>query len=221
MALFVARVYRALAWTWRYEHVGRPPEVGQRDKIIYAHWHGDELVLVGAFQRRGQAIMASRSKDGELMKRVLLRLGFRVVRGSSTRGGAGGLKGLIDLVNKDGAEASLAVDGPRGPLYKVKPGVIKLAQQTGCPIIAGGTAAEKRFIFKKAWNKTYLPLPFSKCVIMYGNPFSVPRDADEAQLEILRQELEVIMHGLKRDAEKHFDRNFSAVSLTTPIHNGV
>jgi lysophospholipid acyltransferase (LPLAT)-like uncharacterized protein len=160
------------------------------------------------------AIMASQSRDGELMKRVLTLFGFRVVRGSSTRGGAAGLKGLLDLMKKEKVHVSLAVDGPRGPIYKVKPGIFKLAQQTGLPIIPGVAAASQRFIFKKAWNRCYLPMPFSRCRVLYGEPILVSKDASAEELESLKKLLESRLNVLKAKAESYFGLAFSASEAT-------
>ena len=182
-----------------------PREWGDATKPrVYAHWHGDELLLVGAYIGSGMSVMTSRSKDGELMGRVLRWLGFRVVRGSSSRGGAGGLKGLVDAVRKERRDASLAVDGPRGPIYEVKPGIIKLAQQTGCVLVPGAAAANRRIVFKNAWNRCYLPLPFARCVIVYGEPISVPADASSEEFERLRLLLERRLKALKVEAEGRF-----------------
>jgi lysophospholipid acyltransferase (LPLAT)-like uncharacterized protein len=196
---------------WFVEHINRPE---LEAPFLNAHWHGDELLLVAVFAKRRYAVMVSRSKDGELMHRVLTRLGFCVVRGSSTRGGAGGLKGLIDAVNKEGLNAAIAVDGPRGPIYQVKPGILKLAQSTGRPILMGAAAVNRRFVFKRAWNQCYLPFPFARAVIVYGEPFTVPPDADDSQLEQLRKQLEAKLISLKVTAESHFKRRFPSPAPT-------
>jgi lysophospholipid acyltransferase (LPLAT)-like uncharacterized protein len=185
---------------WRIKRYDVPEGLG-KTPTVYAHWHGDELMLVGAFAGQGMAVMSSWSRDGSLMSRVLTRLGYRVSRGSSARGGGAGLKGLVDAV-KDGADASLAVDGPRGPLHEVKPGIIKLAQLTGCAIVPGGCAARRRFVFKKAWNQCYLPLPFSRCAIVYGRPMLIRADATDEEIEISRRCLQDELISLAADANK-------------------
>jgi lysophospholipid acyltransferase (LPLAT)-like uncharacterized protein len=216
LATLITSIYRSLSLLWFIREIGRPHVEGAG---IFAHWHGDELLLVAPYASRKMAIMASRSKDGELMKRVLETLGFFVVRGSSTRGGVGGLKGLIDVVKKESYNASLAVDGPRGPIYKVKPGILKLAQTTGRPLIPGAGAAKYRFVFRKAWNRCYLPLPFTPCVIVYGKPVTVDPNISDEAFEALRQSLEFTMLGLKAEAERHFQRDFSPAF--SPVIDGV
>jgi len=150
--------------------------------------------------------MASQSRDGELMKRIAILLGYRVVRGSSTRRGAEGLKSLIDLVIKDCCPASLAVDGPRGPIYQVKPGILKLAQQTESWLVPGAASCSSRFVFKKTWNQCYLPLPFSKCVVVYGEPIKIPKDLSDEEFEMSCLKLECSLKRIKVEAEAYFDR---------------
>lgn len=203
-SLFVAGFYWLLSRTWRLTEMGLPLGPSARNPKLYAHWHGDELLLVAVSIQKHMAIMASRSSDGELMKRVLNYLGYKVVRGSSSRGGAGGLKGLIDLMKTGKYHSSLAVDGPRGPIYQVKPGILKLAQETGLPIIPAAAWASSKFVFKKSWNQCYLPMPFSKCVVWYGDPMLVPADVTAEEFEKLRVTLEHRMKALKKEVEDHF-----------------
>jgi lysophospholipid acyltransferase (LPLAT)-like uncharacterized protein len=211
-AILLASVAASFFWIisklWRYETVRYPLGLDGSDPVLYAHWHGDELALISEFGKRHLAVMVSRSKDGEMLQHVLHWLGYHVVRGSSSRGGAGGLKGLIDHVVKLRHSAALAVDGPRGPIYQVKPGIVKLAEETGLPIYPGAVAAKHRFLFKKAWNRCYLPYPFSRVVIVYGAPLSVPKNATSEELEGLRRELQARMLDLKAEAEAYFDRAF-------------
>lgn len=213
----ISRLYWCLGALWRVEHLRLPPRVDGARPRIFAHWHGDELLLVGAYRGTGHAILSSRSRDGEIMKRVLTWLGYRVARGSSSKGGAGGLKGLIDLVLKEGADASLAVDGPRGPIYQAKPGILKLAQMTGTPVIPGACAASFRVVFRRAWNKCYLPLPFSRCLILYGDPIPVPAGASEQEIEAIRLHLEKTLIALKQEVEGYFDRSFQPLPLKEAV----
>src|SRR5690606_36476314 len=115
---------------------------GPSKSCLYAHWHGDELVLVGYYSFRRLAVLSSLSKDGTLMAKTLQLLGYEVFRGSSSKGGARGLIGLIRAV-KAGSQAALAVDGPKGPIYEVKPGIVDLAARTGMPIVPLRTRCDR------------------------------------------------------------------------------
>ncbi len=201
-ALAIYVLYGAYRRLWRVERIDLGTARVPGRPRLYAHWHGDELVLVGTNSGTGMAVMASRSRDGDLMRRVLEWFGYRVVRGSSSRGGAAGLKGLVDCVRHEGRDASLAVDGPRGPRGVVKPGILSLAQATGCEIVPGAAAANAKYVFKNAWNRCYLPLPLAHCVIVLGESLSVPKDCTPETFEALRSELERRLQSTKAEAER-------------------
>ncbi len=205
----IACIYWLLSRTWFFQKVNAPHPKNTRGNELYAHWHGDELVLLRAYIGKGLAVASSRSKDGELMAGVLETLGYRVARGSSSRGGVGALVSLIGAVKKEKRDAALAVDGPRGPIYRVKPGIIKMAQKTGCPVIPVAAACRWRFVFLKAWNRSFFPLPFSSCVMLYGAPMTVPGQLSDLELESYRLTLEQNLVALKGEAERYFQRNFS------------
>jgi lysophospholipid acyltransferase (LPLAT)-like uncharacterized protein len=217
MSTVVASFYWLLSRTWRMKEMGLPLGPSHRTPKLYAHWHGDELLLVAISIRKHMAIMASRSSDGELMKKVLNFLGYKVVRGSSSKGGAGGLKGLIDLMKTGKYHSSLAVDGPRGPIYRVKPGILKLAQETGLPIIPSVGWASKKFVFKKSWNQCYLPKPFAKCVVWYGDPMCVPAKITDEEFENLRKTLELRLQALKQEVENHFEASQKSFLKPTEV----
>ncbi len=193
-------VLRSARWFWRMQYLNQPDET--QATRIYAHWHGDELMLLPVFAHQRYAVMSSRSRDGERMSRLLNRLGYFVVRGSSSKGGAGGLKGLIDAVNDRKLNAAIAVDGPRGPVFQVKPGILALAQATGLPIYPASGAANRFWTIPGAWNQTYIPKPFAKCVLVFGEPLVVPKGATESELEELRLDLECRLKEARSRAER-------------------
>lgn len=184
----LAPLYWLLSATWRIKELG--PERVLHDYVqtrsrapcVYAHWHGDELVLIGYYANRRLAVLSSLSKDGSLMAKTLALLGYQVFRGSSSRGGARGLIGLIRAVQA-GSQAALAVDGPKGPIYEVKPGVVELAQKTERPIIPVRARCDRAWKFPKAWNKTYLPKPFARVEVEYGAEIPAPETKTAHELE--------------------------------------
>ena len=166
--------YRLFMLTWRTKIIESPEFTkSYKNKVpmILAFFHGDELACLQIVQRYGLATMVSTSKDGSFMDFVVKRLGGNTSRGSSTRGGVQALKGLIGLM-KRGYPAAIAVDGPKGPIYKVKPGVFELSRLGKAEIYTLTSIAPKAKHFPKAWNKTYLPYPFSPVYILIEKAFS-------------------------------------------------
>ncbi len=173
--------------------------LAERKPFLLAHWHGDELVLISLAKRYRIATITSTSKDGELMNQVLIWLGAVTSRGSSTRGAVGALKGLLKLMKK-GHNASFAVDGPKGPLHRVKPGVFEVAKLLACPIFYAGVYTSEKKVFAKSWNKTFLPYPFAKIKIVWGGPVLVDENQDPRQFELAKS-LETGLHGCHERAK--------------------
>jgi lysophospholipid acyltransferase (LPLAT)-like uncharacterized protein len=128
-------------------------------------------------------------------------LGYRVTRGSSSRGAVGGLLALLKEV-RAGHNTALAVDGPRGPRGVCKPGIVRLAQKTGAPLFPMGVASSRKFVFKKTWNKVYLPLPFSRQVIYLTEPLHFPEKTNTEEMEALCRLVEQGLAHAQREAQK-------------------
>lgn len=190
-------VMRALGATWRVRWVGREHTATLKrngHNWIYAFWHGGLLALIYSHRRQGIKVLVSTHRDGELVSRVICKLGFEAVRGSTTRGGGRALFALARL--RDGAPIGVAPDGPRGPSRHVHPGVIYLAQRSGLPIVPLTSAATPCWK-AGSWDGFAIPLPFSSCAIGYGEPMWVPRDAREGDLEKCCHELEERLNELQ------------------------
>ncbi|RYZ92064.1 MAG: DUF374 domain-containing protein [Proteobacteria bacterium] len=169
--------------------------------FLMAHWHGDEIALLHLTSRYQIATMTSQSKDGQMMDVILRLLGAKTTFGSSTRGGVGGLKGLIRLV-RAGSNCSFAVDGPKGPIYKIKPGVFELSRVLHCPIYYGGVSVDRAFHFPRSWNQTYFPKPFAQITIIWEGPMdAVTKDQDPRDPELALR-LESFLHQAKDRAVK-------------------
>ncbi|MEM7645354.1 MAG: lysophospholipid acyltransferase family protein [Pseudomonadota bacterium] len=198
-------VYKILQWSWRIE-VHETEEVkklvANKESFIVAHWHGDELGILHLLKPYHVACIISTSKDGDLMNRAVQLLGAETVRGSSTRGGTQALKGMIRL-KKRGRRPSVAVDGPKGPIYKVKPGIFQISRLTQLPILPIAFHSNRTFIFEKSWNKSQLPLPFAKVTIQWGEKMDTVSKDSDARAQDLALELEDrIHHAKKRAAER-------------------
>jgi lysophospholipid acyltransferase (LPLAT)-like uncharacterized protein len=177
----------------------------QSDPVIFAVWH-NRLALSVAFWRQygcgarrgsGLAALISASKDGALLARALDFLDIHAARGSSSRRGGQALLELTTCIN-EGYNVAITPDGPRGPKYLVRDGIIALAQMTSAPIIPVGSRVRWKYTFK-TWDRFQLPLPFSKVELHVGHCFNVPRNASDQERELLAKELENQMRALNFD----------------------
>ncbi len=155
---------------------------------IYAVWHGRLLLMAWLYADRRLRVLISRSRDGETVAAIIRRFGFVPVRGSSSRGGALGLRTLARAL-QSGHSVVVVPDGPRGPREVVKPGIVALARMTGASVVpvALGSSSEWRL---RSWDEFRIPRPFSRCVVRFGEPIRVARDADAAEEEAARKEIE-------------------------------
>jgi len=150
------------------------------ERAVLAFFHGRQFLLAGYLRGRKMGIMSSLSRDGELQTRVMAGLGYKVVRGSASRGGARGFIGLKRLMEK-GYHATFAVDGPKGPLHEVKPGAVYLAKKTGAPVLGIAASAKPAHILSKTWDLYLLPWPFARGAVVFGPPIYFDGDtSDEA-----------------------------------------
>lgn len=185
LAKIIGFVISVIDKTLRAENLNDTPYYPEQ--ALYSFWHGTSFVMLVYSKNSNIVIMASKSKDGDLMAGLLLYFGYQVVRGSSSKGGE---RGLLELFRhaKSGDSIAFAADGPRGPYHVLKPGIIYTAQKTGLPVIPVGSCA-KRKITLKSWDKLAIAIPFTKTVQICGNPIYVkPEDDIEAKrLEVERE----------------------------------
>ncbi|MEO8878534.1 MAG: lysophospholipid acyltransferase family protein [Polyangiaceae bacterium] len=171
----------ARAWlaTLRVELVidERIASEGDRPRVI-CFFHGTQFPLLAWRRRRPTAVMVSHSRDGELQSVALRVNGLRVVRGSSSRGGARALAALVRSM-KRGIDTAFAVDGPRGPYGVVKSGAIVAAKSVGGQLVPIGSACARAWVFARAWDKFRLPLPFSRVAVVVGPPLEASASPDE------------------------------------------
>lgn len=172
--------------------------------FIAAFWHYGVIYTVHQARGLPYVAMVSPSKDGEYISRILQSKGFATVRGSRSKGGIGALKGLIREIRK-GKTGVLVADGSQGPAREAQAGSILLASHTGVPIVPLGWAASSYWTFR-SWDKTALPKPFSRIVMLYGEPLYVPKGADPQQIEEHRQELEKRLNDLYEKGWEEFGR---------------
>jgi hypothetical protein len=201
-SVLIFSLYKLLQWTWRLEkHEPEEMKKALKEKkaFIMAHWHGDEIALLQFFSIYPVATIVSTSKDGNMMNNLIHWMGGTTSRGSSTRGGVGALVGLFKLV-KQGWNCSFAVDGPKGPIYKAKPGVFDMSRRLNIPIYAAGVYCDRAFRFPKSWNQTYLPKPFAKIVVVWRGPWGPVTEDLDPKDENLAKNLENFLFEARKDA---------------------
>jgi hypothetical protein len=173
---------RALGCTLRVRIVN--PEVEERarrvcGRVIYAFWHGGLLLPAYTHRGRGIGVLVSQHGDGEIIARVVERLGFRPIRGSTTRGGVAGLLGLMDHDRK--CDLAITPDGPRGPRGVVQPGVAFLSRELGAPVLPSGIAAHPAWR-ARSWDRFAVPRPFARVAYAFEEAVEVPREGSEEDL---------------------------------------
>ena len=180
----------------RFERFAQDSSTGN---IVGGVWHRNAIFLFYFFRTLGpRGVMISRSKDGDIVARIARRFGYTTMRGSSSKGGTQALKQMIDYMRATHEKrlCGTPVDGPRGPARIMKKGMLAVAKEAGaafCPVASSGTRV---WTFHKAWDKTMIPLPFSKVVIDFGDIFDIAPDADDAEMEKLRLRAEQTLNDM-------------------------
>lgn len=194
-------ILRLINLSYRYKFINL--EVFENSKKAHpqgihaaAFWHQNIIGVFLAHLGKHYAVMASASKDGELIAGALKRVGHHPVRGSSSRGGKKALDLMIEKMKNESLSSVLTVDGPRGPAHKCKRGVIELARQTGAQIIPVTAVADRYWSFK-SWDKFRLPKPFSVVTVIYGEPFAVPSNTSIQEFTYYQEKVETILNKLE------------------------
>ena len=185
-----AGLIRALGASVRRRYHGEA-EIRRRERegerFILVFWHRHLLLMPYAYRGRRISVLVSQSRDGELIARTVARLGIHASRGSSSRGGAAGLRGLLRRA-REGYDLAFTPDGPRGPAGVVQPGVILAAASTGWPIVPVAIAASRSRRLA-SWDRFLVPLPFGTVHYVYGEPLAVPRGTRGEEIESAAAEL--------------------------------
>ena len=163
-----------LARSWRFHarnqhHWQRLVEA--REPFIFLLWHEALLPLLWRHRRQQIAILVSEAREGQYLADYAQRIGYHLVPGSSTRGGARALLAAIRALG-DGSTVAITPDGPRGPRRDIKPGVVHAAQRAGAMILPLHAVAPSAWRLH-SWDRLLVPKPFAEIEVGYGKPFSV------------------------------------------------
>ena len=177
-------VLRSIAHTWRYEVKNAAAIESLRDQrrpFIFSLWHGQLLPLLWHHRNQGVAVLISEHRDGELVARLAASLGYRLIRGSSTRGGERALLGLVREL-EDGNEVAVTPDGPKGPAFKYASGALVAAHRSGAAILPIAAHASRAWRLG-SWDRFLIPKPFAKVTVAYGPPTEVSAPSARAAAE--------------------------------------
>lgn len=169
--------------------------------IVYTFWHREIFAATWFWRKRGIVVMSGRNFDAEYVARIVQEYGFAVSRGSSSRGAAGALAGMARAL-RAGRDAAFTIDGPHGPRFVAKRGSILLAKATGAAVLCFHIAVSKAYVFRKSWDLTQIPLPFSRAAVFIAPPIFVPKGATPEELDRTQQELQATLDHLRQRGEK-------------------
>ena len=158
---------------------------------VLAFWHNTMLLPWYLHGSPNFAALTSKSKDGDILAKILKKWNYQVVRGSSSSGGDAALGIMIDFV-KNKFSIAITPDGPRGPRQKFKPGAVVTAKKTGIPVVLAGVGFKKKKILNN-WDKFEIPYFFSRVNVIYSEPIYVDTNLtyEETSSVILKFEEEL------------------------------
>ena len=207
----IARLARAgavlvklLGRTWRIDsshdaEIKRLRAAGR--PIVFSLWHGELLPLLYHHQGEGVTVLISEHGDGEIIARIAESLGYRTVRGSTSRGAA---RALIELARELEAGHDLAItpDGPRGPAKSVAPGVAVVANRSAAPVIGAAVFVQSAWRLK-SWDKFLIPRPFARVSIAYSDS-SLIAGSDAREAALAADQVGEMMQQAERRAREAF-----------------
>ena len=200
-ALILAGLARTIRWT----KIGSASQMEFPAGVIVVFWHGRLLMMPRLYRvLRGRRscptyMLISQHGDGRIIALACRLLGIQSVAGSSSRGG---LKALLELIRRagEGSDIGFTPDGPRGPRYEVKEGVVVAAIKSGCPVIPCTYSTEKRWQLR-SWDGMIIPKPFSRGVFLVGDPIWVTQDDDQ---EVSRDRIQSVLNDLTKQADEYW-----------------
>jgi hypothetical protein len=193
-----------LRYSISWEEPPSPPDAIFEKPVIYAFWHRAVFASAWLWRNSGIAVMVSRSFDGEYIARIIEKLGFSAVRGSSSRGGAPALLGMKSHLEK-GKSVAFTIDGPRGPKYVAKPGPVLLSRASALPMAAFYVAIDEAWVLN-TWDQFVIPKPFSKALVRLSAKLRVPAPADDDQMADFHRQLQAALERVTIFAEANVAR---------------
>ena len=169
--LFLRFFYNTNKWNVEGDHHYKDA-INNGKSVIIASWHNTLLTVFMGLSKNGfYGLAGNHHPDAEIISRIGAKLGWNVIRGSSTDGGKKAYVEMIEILRQNKNVFAITPDGPQGPAKIPKPGTIRAAQKTGAVIIPVAGQSTRRWSFKN-WDTFYLTKPFAKTYLFFGEPLT-------------------------------------------------
>ena len=217
LSCLVVCVLRIILFTCRVRYINRnyidEYLLGNR-KVVVTTWHRCAVYLLIKYGFVHPMVLFSSSKDGDLLADFARKVGVIPARGSSTRGGKEGSEQMVEFLHAGGRVVATVADGPQGPAFRAKPGLVRIAQKSGVHLMPMTWSADRVWMFVKAWDKMIIPKPFSKIVIYASEPYLIPREAKDEEFDNYVKGMETTLNVMTRDVDAmvdHHDPNMDLI----------
>ncbi len=170
-------------------------------RLVYAFWHAEIFAATWFWRKRGIVVMSGYNFDARFTANVIGRHGYEIARGSASRGGARALVGMVRAIQR-GHDTAFTIDGPRGPRRVAKAGAVMLAKASGASILCFHIRPARAWVFRKSWDRTEIPRPFSRAAIFIAPPITVAEDASDAEQAAKLQDVQAALDSLVRETDE-------------------
>jgi len=196
---YIWLVYRTSRWQILNNDV--PNEYMDQGKpFILAFWHGRLLMMPISVQKKTKVnVLISHHRDGEIIARTIKHWGQDSIRGSSSKGAMPAIKEMLKAIKRNEV-AVITPDGPRGPRMRVQDGVVRIAAMAGVPVFPVSYSTTRGRLLG-SWDRFFLPKPFSRGVVIWGDPIEVPRRDDEGQYALAKSKIEDSLTKITQEAD--------------------
>lgn len=201
-------IIKLFEWSYRFKYVDgitlkKASLKLPKPQYIGALWHNNIIGCLLSGKSVPHIAIISASKDGEILSNVVKKMGLIAARGSSHRGGAQAKSDMLTLLDS-GYPGAISVDGPTGPIYEVKKGIIEICQTKEIPIIPYASYPKSCWILEKTWDKFRIPRPFSTIYLKVCNPIWIPKDLPREDFGIYQQKIKEEL----QNGEEELKRNY-------------
>jgi len=174
--------------------------LGREGHTLIAFWHESMHLACWIYRGHDVHTLTSHSFDGELAARVIRHFGLEAIRGSSSMGGADGLR-QMQTAAMQLPQLGFTLDGPRGPRRLAKAGIGVLAARTQLPVIPLAIIPVRCFRLG-SWDRLPVPYPFTKIIYAFGESVPAPASDSGEEVEKTRLAVERGLNGVHETVER-------------------